>query len=275
MKPAVEFLGFASVAALAHLAVFAAVAPDGRAAGGDGGAGAVTVAAPLGAADADIAALVRQWETPPRLQEPATSPSPSPAPEAAAMTPASTSAALPRLPRTMPLEPPAADAPMARDTAPPPALFDTPETRTTPRPRARPDPDPDPRRTAQEPPPQQAAPQAARSGGQGQAAQQGQGQAPVASGSAATASLLSEWGGAIRAAVQRQQSSPGTRARGTVHLHLQVSTDGRLVHVAISQSSGHAALDRAALQAVQRARLPRAPSGLSGRYQFNLPLGYR
>ncbi|MCH8467768.1 MAG: energy transducer TonB [Roseinatronobacter sp.] len=42
----------------------------------------------------------------------------------------------------------------------------------------------------------------------------------------------------------------------------------------MTQSSGKSALDNAAMRAVQRARLPRAPAGLSGSHQFNLPLRF-
>ena len=38
---------------------------------------------------------------------------------------------------------------------------------------------------------------------------------------------------------------------------------------------GETALDRAAIEAVQRARLPAAPAGLDGAYQFNLPVQFR
>ncbi|MDJ0820874.1 MAG: TonB family protein [Paracoccaceae bacterium] len=84
-----------------------------------------------------------------------------------------------------------------------------------------------------------------------------------------------EWGARIRSAVARAQRSPSGRATGTVKLRLTVSPKGRLQSVAIVRSSGHAALDRAAIQAAKRARLPRAPKVLSkSSYSFNLPLRF-
>ena len=50
MRTGLEFAGFGVAAVAVHLAAFAAIAPDGMTAGGDGGEGSVTVAAPLGAA---------------------------------------------------------------------------------------------------------------------------------------------------------------------------------------------------------------------------------
>ncbi len=264
MRPGLEFLGFASLAAVAHLAVFAATLPDGMEAGGAGGAQEVTVAAPLGGADAALAEMVARWEAPPAISEP----------EAPATT-AAPAATAPALPLPEPEEAPALQAAQlpemrapeasAEASRPPPPVFDMPETRETPRPRAR----PEPRQAAP------AAPPAQRAAGQGQARQSGQGQARETSGAAPSASALAQWGGGIRAAIQRQQRSPGARARGTVHLRLQVNADGRLAGVSVTQGSGNAQLDRAAVQAVQRARLPRAPSGVSGTHQFNLPLSYR
>ncbi len=264
MRPGLEFLGFASLAAVAHLAVFAATLPDGMDAGGAGGAHEVTVAAPLAAADAEIAALVKRWETPPQLRTPAAPAQAVPRAELAPALPVA-EPQTPQLPHSVPL--PAIPAPDTHARAPvaPPALFDMPERRDTPRPRAR----PLPRQAAP------AAPPAQRAAGQGAAQQRGQGQARETSGAASSASALAHWGGGIRAAIQRQQRSPAARARGTVHLRLQVSADGQLAGVSVTQGSGNAALDQAAVQAVQRARLPRAPQGVSGTHQFNLPLSYR
>lgn len=171
------------------------------------------------------------------------------------------------------------------DTTPPPAMMtaaNAPER--SPRPRARPHPlprqevqvtraTPAPRPTAAP-----AAAPAQRAAGTGADGHEGQsGQASVTSRAQAdTGGLVAHWGGAIRAAVQRQQRHPaGIRAGGTVHLRLDVHSDGRLLAVALSQSSGHAALDQAALDAVRRARLPAAPQGLGGSFQFNLPVRFR
>jgi len=263
MKLAFEFLGFASVAALAHLAVFAATLPDGMAAGGAGGQQEITQpSTTLAGADNAMAALVARWDMPPIIglhspTETVAAPLPD-APPILTMQQPNT----PRVTQTM-TRPAQADT--APDVGAPPDLFTRPQNRDTPRPRPAP-------RQAQ--PREASATAASRAAGQGGAAQQRQGQAQVQSGSTASASQLTQWGGSIRAAIQRQQRSPSLRAQGIVHLRLQVSADGRLVGVALSQSSGHAALDRAALQAVQRASLPRAPAGVSGTHHFNLPLRF-
>lgn len=267
MRAWAEFAGFGTVALAAHLAAFAAVAPDGMAAGGDGGAAMVTVAAPLGTADPALSELVRAWDAPVTVATPAepfTSPTPKALPD---MPIARAPTALPTLPgMTAPKAEPA-----PRLAAPDvPKLFDRPETPPDVRPRARPDPNAKPATPAP-----RAAPPAQRASGQGAAAQRGQGTAQVQSGASNSASALAEWGGRIRAAVQRAQSRPRTNARGVVQLRLSVTAEGQLAGVSITGSSGNAALDQAAVRAVQRARLPRAPDGVSGTHQFNLPVGFR
>lgn len=272
MKPALEFLGFSSVALMAHLAVFAATAPDGVASGGDGGSNEVSIPAPLGAANAELTAMVRAWERPVTLSEPTppmTAPQlGDPPPELPAATPSEQQ--LPHL--SSPRESPSAPwiiPEVARDVPP---LFARPEGSPTTRPRQR----PDRARAAQtRQAPQAAAPRAQQAAGQGNQGQRGAGQAQAQSGGTNSASLLAEWGGQIRSAIQRQQRSPGSRATGTVHLHLQLRADGQLLSVSLAQGSGNAALDRVALQAVQRARFPRAPEGVNGTHHFNLPLSYR
>ncbi|MGP9788700.1 energy transducer TonB family protein [Roseinatronobacter sp. NSM] len=270
MKAGFEYACFAAVAVAAHLAAFAAVLPDGMAAaGGSSGADDVDAPAAMGAADTQLAALVQRWddtaggvmagkdEIPappePELADiPAQMPGPSP----------DMVADLPDLPAIST----AADAEVlaARDL---PQLFARPDIAPTQRPRPRPD-------ARGAPAPAVSAP-AQRAAGAGAQAQRGQGQAAQSSGSADTASLMAKWAGAIRAAIQRQQRPPGTNARGTVHLRLQINSDGRLVSASVVGSSGSDRLDTAALQAVRRARLPQAPAGISGNQLFDLPLSYR
>ncbi len=261
MNTSLEFLAFTAVAAIVHVAVFAASAPDGQAAGGAGGVHAVSQPAPLATADAALSALVRQWDSPIHVVEPsadmalfAPSDIPGILPERASQAP--------RVSQDMAM--PQADDPERSVTTSPQALamFDMPEDRATPRPQARPEPR------------QPSAPPATRAAGGAASSQQGAGRADVSSGDAHQASLMAQWGGAIRAAVQGQQRAPRTRARGTVHLRLQITAQGQLANLQVTQSSGQAALDNAAVQAVQRARFPQAPSGIQGTHQFNLPLRY-
>jgi protein TonB len=102
--------------------------------------------------------------------------------------------------------------------------------------------------------------------------------APAATLDPATrTSLMARWGGGIRARIERQKRYPrGTSASGTVHLTLTVAGNGRLLAAKVRHSSGDPALDAAALQAVQRARLPSKPAQLPGEsHAFNLPVAFR
>ena len=89
-------------------------------------------------------------------------------------------------------------------------------------------------------------------------------------------SLLADWGGSLRQKVERARRSPAGAAgqTGKVTLRLSVATSGRVLGVAVLRSSGVAALDTAAVDAVRRAgRLPKAPKGLgAASYDFNLPV---
>ncbi|MCR9152429.1 MAG: energy transducer TonB, partial [Rhodobacteraceae bacterium] len=96
----------------------------------------------------------------------------------------------------------------------------------------------------------------------------------------ARAALLADWAGAIRARVERRKAYPraarAARATGTVLLRMTVAADGTLLSAGVAQPSGHAALDRAALEALSGAgRLPAAPAGLDrARQVFTLPLRF-
>ncbi len=88
--------------------------------------------------------------------------------------------------------------------------------------------------------------------------------------------LISTWGGAIRSGVERRKRYPnGTSASGTAVVRLTVAPQGRLVAAKLAKSSGDAKLDRAAIDAVRRARIPKAPKGLSkASYSFSLPIAF-
>ena len=102
--------------------------------------------------------------------------------------------------------------------------------------------------------------------------------APVASGpsQADIVQAQRQWGAKVRAAVERAKRYPsGTRASGTTRLNVRLNPAGQVVAVSVLQSSGDARLDRAAQRAVQRARLPRAPSDLTeASYAFGLSLRF-
>ncbi|MBD3805099.1 MAG: TonB family protein, partial [Thioclava sp.] len=104
------------------------------------------------------------------------------------------------------------------------------------------------------------------------------GSAPAATLSAGQIrSLMGSWGGQIRARVERHKTPPAGAGAGRVVVALNVARDGRLLGAAVAKSSGNAALDQAALDAVRRAgRFPVAPQGLAkARYSFTLPMTFR
>lgn len=128
--------------------------------------------------------------------------------------------------------------------------------------------------------PQPSTPQPARvASGQGGGATQGAAPAPQPAQPALSAgqrqSLMSQWGAQIMARIERAR--PRVRGSGQVVLALQITRDGGLAGLSVARSSGDAALDNAALSAVQRAgRFPAAPAGLTdGSYGFSLPIRFR
>lgn len=90
--------------------------------------------------------------------------------------------------------------------------------------------------------------------------------------------MMANWGGEIRSRIERRKSYPRAAggAAGTVQVAIRVGADGRLQALGLAQSSGNAALDQAALDAVQRAgRFPAAPAGLGGEARsFTLPMAF-
>ena len=81
------------------------------------------------------------------------------------------------------------------------------------------------------------------------------------------------------ARLERYRQYPaGARAQGTegvAYLLLKVGRDGRVLAVQLSQSSGHASLDAAALATVQRASpLPRIPPERPDELSLTLPVEF-
>jgi len=255
-----EFAGFVALAAAVHAGIWSA-APDGGGAGGAQGTETVTLAA----AAPRLAALVATWERPVEAQDHA--PPPPDLPEA-----------LP-VPDPLPVELPTPRARARHDTPAPPL----PEALPSPAP-----PETDrstadaPRRPVMRPArePTQSAPvrpkQTARDSGRQEAGGAAQASAPARLDTATRSSLMAQWGGAIRARIERQKRYPaGTRAQGTVHLVLDVGGDGRLLGVKVAHASGDPRLDAAAVNAVRRARLPAKPDRLPGQqHRFTLPVAF-
>lgn len=271
----------------AALALIGHAAPQGAEAAGDGGTDLVTLAPVAG----EVAALIATWETPPEVTPVAAEVS---APDVAPPEPAPDLPAPELAPEPAPTPPaPAALSPPVPEIAPPPMADPPPPAATLPaevepavtvnpdlRPKARPDQPPDPKPAAKPkaPRPPKSAPvpaaHAAGQGGGGTAGQAGQASAGTADG-AGMEDALAAWGADIRARIERRKTYPRAAdgATGTVTLILTVSAQGGLVSVSVAASSGNAALDAAALAAVQAARLPKGPEGVA-EHSFRFRLRY-
>jgi len=285
-----------TLAVALHLAAFAWRPTEaGAAASGAGGDAMVSLEASSGS----IAEMVEEWERPPeRVAEPVPQLPPDMAqPEP---TPQLTTPDVPETPLPMPvplmalpeapempsmdiaeLPPPPPPEPEPEPEAEPEPL---PETRPEPRPEAQPEPDPEPAPRAEPRQPQPAPPpsdsvaeqRAAGSGGGSNA-----GASSAQSGAAAAAradDLRARWRSAVQARVARSISYPreAGRAEFTVGITFSVALNGRVSGVALTQSSGNAALDAAALRVARSVRrLPAAPTGLAdGVYPFSVNVNF-
>ena len=158
----------------------------------------------------------------------------------------------PRTDTSRPAPPPERYAPATLGPAPP--------APRAPGPRAAPSP-----RKATAEADSRAAPAQRAAGGGGGRRRGNAGRRAVSTGDAAARrAALARWGAGIRRNIERGKRYPrGARGGGTVTVQLTVSRDGALRAARVVASSGVAALDRAALEAVRRTRLPAAPKGLS------------
>ncbi|MBY6092453.1 cell envelope integrity protein TolA [Maritimibacter alkaliphilus] len=296
-----ELLAFVALAVGVHILFALRLdTEDGADAGGQGGDAMVTLAA----ATAQMETMVEQWERPPELDTPqdiAPAPVETPVAEAPRLNSAppdlapvqSAAIQLPSMTEERP------DTPeIDLSTPPPPEPEPEPEPeiqqselapQSSPRPperpeapRERPQPKPEPKRQAQVAEKAQqssagsAAQKSAGSGGSAFAGNSGRTEASTMS-KAQSAKLETVWGAKIRAKIARYKRFPrGVRGGGRVVLSITVTPSGQVAGAGIARSSGNGELDRAALQAVQRAgRMPAAPSGLTNaRYSFALPMSF-
>lgn len=273
-----RFLAFVLLALALHLAAFAfwpRVRLGGPNGAGEGGFDSVSLAP----SDGSLSALVAEWERPPALDEtPAALPEPptpqaAPAPDLPPDVPVPAAPEAPQAPAAMALPALVPDAPPAPVAAPAP-----PKAKAQP---AKPKQAKPQRRTPPQAPAAPAAPGPAQAGSK--AAGAGGGSAAGVNGASREGSLspgerrsaLAEWGGQIRARVERAKQRPAGGGAGRVLLALTVARDGRLISVSVAQSAGEAA-DAAALASVRRAgRFPPAPRALSEpSYSFTLPLRF-
>ncbi len=229
---------------------------------------------------------------------------PQPQPPAPAQPPALPPALAPTLSPALPtalpqLDPTPPEIPTLRNPRPPEPARSGPVS-TSPRPKQRPkqaQQQPKPARPGPvakadappapspkpEPKPQKARPapaQSASGGGKASRPKAGQtGRDATQSVNAATRrALQSRWGAKIQARVHRRLVYPrGARGTGSARVSLTIDRAGRLVGLRLTRSSGVAAFDRAALNAVRRAgRFPKAPPELrKASYSFSLSLSFR
>ncbi|SDW98152.1 outer membrane transport energization protein TonB [Ruegeria halocynthiae] len=112
--------------------------------------------------------------------------------------------------------------------------------------------------------------------GSGGSTQAGAGNAKVTTGDPGKmAKLQAVWGAKIRARIDRNKRYPRrSKTSGDVTIELQVSRDGRLISYRLRKSSGVPELDKAAMDAVARARrFPKAPKELVGNaFRFRVPM---
>ena len=313
MKILLEYAVFVGVSVGAHVLVLSQPGGMGLPSGGEGGQEALTLAAmpanmgqlvdswtrppsltqlapvtaPPALPDTMPAPDLPVLQAPPQaVAQPAPLAAPLAAPQAPvadAQPPIAPDLPAPPLPRSPELPAPStattATAPAAPTPVPLPAPTRPQMRPALAQPQARADAPPPPP-PPQPQPPVASAPRAAQTAkGAGPAAEAGQSQdraQQTGAGRAASQRLMAQWGGQVRAKIERKKRYPaGTRAAGKVILRLRLDAAGALHSVSVRRSSGDRALDQAALNAVTQARLPRAPKGLGvGLFTFDLPMSF-
>ena len=282
MKQLFEFSFFLAGATALHLSV-GYVAPSGQtASAGAGGDAAITLAA----ATASVQDMVTAWDQPVSaaqtvaqpLQTPdqimVAQPLAAPTPDRAVSRPAavappliSDAPALPQVDRSVP-PPPQPEIAQTRPKLRPPAPAKTVKKAEPAKPK--------PKAATKPKSSSNVAPQKAAGGGAKATRGQSENGAATKSKPGNSKQLMAQWGGQIRASVERRKRYPsGTRARGTVTLVISVHTRGTVASVSLRKSSGIAQIDRAAIAAVKSARISAAPKGLAaGVHSFTLPMKF-
>jgi protein TonB len=275
MKLFAEFGFFVAVATASHLVLF-----DGDSIGAPDAAGnAGTAALTLEASSESLSAMVAAWERPVEaMTQMELMAAPTPMIQQSPIFPTAAPAA-PRQPLAQSDVPlPDAQLPQIDTSVPPPpqryAATESARPQLRPEEPAKPTPQKNAARKKAAAKP--ASKQTAAGAGNSKAAGTTNAAKSPAKQQANTAALMAQWGNTIRSAVERRKSYPsGSRAQGKVMLAVAVSSNGALAGVSVRRSSGHAALDQAAVAAVRRARFKPAPSGLAaGVHQFSLPISF-
>lgn len=258
MNSRARFWACLAVSAAALALPFAMFPSGGTLAGGNSGTGQVT----LTAASASLAGQAAQWIRPPETQNAAAHVQP-PAPPPAASAPA-----VPVPARPQPLTPAPSLPHAPTQAAVPESLPDLPSPPPPPQQAEAPE---------KQPPSAESAPQETAAGSGHRQAEGAGGRNEATTGNPARdASLKTRWGASILARVERRKRQPRGGGKGTAAVRLTVSTQGQLISAAIAATSGHQALDQAALKAAQAARYPRAPKDLRpGEYSFRFTIRFK
>ena len=87
------------------------------------------------------------------------------------------------------------------------------------------------------------------------------------------------WQGKVLAHLERYRRYPSTSRQrgdeGTVYLRVRINREGQVLQAELERSSGHAALDRAAMETLQRAApLPRIPANRPDEIELSIPVEY-
>ncbi len=273
MRHAAEFGFFLVVATVFHLVLFQIDGTGASSSAGDRGDETLT----LVASSETLSAMVRQWNRPVDALQHIAIPQQveTVAPQTHAVSPPQRAEPVQKqiLPDFENGPSRISDLPVIDTTVPPPR---TVATAASARPRMRP---PTPRKDAKTAPLRQAQSvprQAAAGSGRRNASGVKAATKTPAKRQAQNPALMAQWGNNIRAAVERRKRYPSnTRARGKVVLTVAVSSSGALSSVKVRRSSGHTALDQAAITAVRRTRFKAAPKGLkAGVHHFSLPISF-
>ena len=82
---------------------------------------------------------------------------------------------------------------------------------------------------------------------------------------------VSNWTGKVLARLKRATQTRRVNVRGKAYVRVSISAGGRLTSVSLAKSSGHAALDNAALAGARRARsFPKPPDGKSHTFTYSV-----
>jgi protein TonB len=98
---------------------------------------------------------------------------------------------------------------------------------------------------------------------------------PASGAAAAGAGVISRYAGEVRRALARNKPD-GRGRQGTATITFTIAPEGKVKAAEITQSSGNALLDKAALASVERTSFPRPPGGMTEReLTYVVPFRFR